>query len=54
MRRKTATFFDKIEKLGQKRKKKVLAFYVNRIYTDKQSGAKWSRIPDITIEVGER
>jgi hypothetical protein len=33
--------------LKQKWEKKTLAIYVNRIYTEKRSGAKWGKIPDL-------
>jgi hypothetical protein len=38
---KNASFLRKLLSLAQKRQKKTLDFYVNRIYTEK---AKWSEV----------
>lgn len=38
---KNASFLRKLLSLEQKRQKKILDFYVNRIYTEK---AKWSEV----------
>ena len=49
-----ASFSGKMRCLRQKRQKKTLAFYVNRIYTEDHSGAKWSEIPVYRGKVGKR
>ena len=48
------SFSRKMQCLGQKQKKKTLAFYVNKPYTKKRSGGKWGKIPVNEGEVGER
>ena len=50
---KNVSFLAKLQYLRQKQKKKTLAFYVNRIYTERHGGVKWSEIPVNNIKVGE-